>query len=330
MGAAALMTISVFAPASIGNVSVGFDVLGVAVKPIDGTLLGDVVSVEQADDNNLTVVGKFRNKLPSTVEDNIVWHCLTLFNQQRLEDNYPITPLAITLDKKMPVGSGLGSSACSVVAALEAFNQFYQQHDQTGFSSDVMLRMMGKMEAKISGSLHYDNVAPCYLGGMQLMVPDSNIISRRLPQFSDCFYVMAYPGIEMSTKAARDILPSNYSRADVIRYGQNLACFVDASYRQDKAQAFSVLNDVVAEPFRASLLPKFSEAKQYLHAQGCLAVGISGSGPTLFCVVDDKTKAEVFAKWLNENYLQAADDGSHCGFVHICKIDEQGASVIAK
>ena len=75
------MSVSVFAPASIGNVSVGFDVLGLAVQPVDGTLLGDVVTVEPAEQNALAVVGAFADKLPAEPSDNIVWQCLLLFNQ---------------------------------------------------------------------------------------------------------------------------------------------------------------------------------------------------------------------------------------------------------
>jgi homoserine kinase len=320
MGATALMTISVFAPASIGNLNVGFDVLGLAVKPIDGTLLGDVVSVELADEDSLVVIGAFADKLPSNKEDNIVWSCLQLFNQALSEAKQNISKVKLTLDKKMPVGSGLGSSACSVVAALAGLNAFYAKQKNFSFDEKTLLKMTGQMEAQISGSLHYDNVAPCYLGGLQLMVPDKEIISRVLPGFNDCYYVMAYPGIEVSTKAARDVLPTSYSRADVISYGQNLATFVDACHRQDKAQAFSVLTDVVAEPYRTNLLPKYQQAHDYLIEQGGLAVGISGSGPTLFCVCDNEQQAHTFAVWLQDNYLQ-----TDLGFVHVCKVDEVGA-----
>jgi len=315
-------SVSVFAPASIGNVSVGFDVLGLAVKPIDGTLLGDVVTVSATtlNESSLTVIGKFADKLPSNKEDNIVWSCLLLFNEKLLTVKQSSIFVDITLDKKMPVGSGLGSSACSVVAALAALNAFYAKYHGFSFSENDLLKMTGQMEAQISGSLHYDNVAPCYLGGLQLMVPDGDIISRTLPSFADCYYVMAYPGIEVSTKAARDVLPTQYSRSDVITFGQNLATFVDACHRQDKNQAFSVLTDVVAEPYRTGLLPKYQASRDYLTAQGALAVGISGSGPTLFCVCDSQSQAEQLALWLQDNYLQTP-----LGFVHVCKVDEAGA-----
>lgn len=314
------MSVTVFAPASIGNVSVGFDVLGLAVRPIDGSLLGDLVSVSAAQEDSLVVKGEFANKLPGKPTDNIVWHCLKLFNQALEEQDKSPEPVMLTLEKRMPVGSGLGSSACSVVAALEALNVYYHHV----FSEETMLMLMGKMEAQISGSLHYDNVAPCYLGGLQLMVPDEQVISRKLPGFDECYYVMAYPGIEVSTKAAREVLPTQYSRQDLIQYGQNLATFVDACHRNDKQQAYAVVQDVVAEPYRQHLLPGFENAKAYLTAQGALAVGISGSGPTLFCVCDQQERAEEMAQWLRLNYLQ-----TDLGFVHVCKVDEQGACEVS-
>jgi homoserine kinase len=317
-------SVSVFAPASIGNVSVGFDVLGLAVKPIDGTLLGDVVTISAtSDESSLTVIGSFADKLPANKEDNIVWSCLLLFNDKLRTVDKSAVDVAITLDKKMPVGSGLGSSACSVVAALAALNAFYAKFHDFSFSENDVLKMTGQMEAQISGSLHYDNVAPCYLGGLQLMVPDENVISRSLPSFDDCYYVMAYPGIEVSTKAAREVLPISYDRSDVITYGQNLATFVDACHRQDKSQAFSVLYDVIAEPYRTDLLPRYQSSRDFLTAQGALAVGISGSGPTVFCVCDNESQAERFALWLKDNYLQ-----TELGFVHVCKADTMGATVL--
>lgn len=318
------MSVSVFAPASIGNVSVGFDVLGMAVKPIDGTLLGDVVKVVQAEQNKLKVVGQFADKLPQNPEQNIAWHCLELYHQKRQQKGFPTVNVALELDKKMPVGSGLGSSACSVVATLVAIDSFYVKYvdDKSVFSSEQLLEMMGEMEAKISGSLHYDNVAPCFLGGLQLMVPTADI-TRTLPSFDNLYYVMAYPGIEVSTKMAREVLPKHYSRAELIQYGQNLASFVDACHRQKVSLAFEQLTDVVAEPYRQSLLPNFDLAKVQLTELGALAVGISGSGPTLFCACDTIELAEQAKTWLKQHYLQ-----TDLGFVHICKTDNQGACLL--
>jgi homoserine kinase len=100
-------TVSVFAPASIGNVSVGFDLLGLAIKPIDGSLLGDVVSVSETNhaESSLVVIGDFADKLPNNKEDNIVWSCLQLFNENLVAHQHSALVIAMILDKKMPVGS---------------------------------------------------------------------------------------------------------------------------------------------------------------------------------------------------------------------------------
>lgn len=110
-------------------------------------------------------------------------------------------PVAMTLEKNMPIGSGLGSSACSVVAALVAMNEFCGKP----LNETRILALMGEMEGRISGSIHYDNVAPCYLGGMQLMIEENGIISQQVPGFDEWLWVLAYPGIKVSTAEARAI-----------------------------------------------------------------------------------------------------------------------------
>ncbi|TBL90283.1 homoserine kinase [Hafnia alvei] len=304
--------VKVYAPASIGNVSVGFDVLGAAVSPVDGQFLGDCVSVEAADAFSLTSKGSFVSKLPSDPKENIVYQCWERFCQAIGQE----LSVAMVLEKNMPIGSGLGSSACSVVAALMALNEFAQQPlDQT-----QLLALMGEMEGRISGSVHYDNVAPCYLGGLQLILEENGIISQTVPCFDDWFWVMAYPGIKVSTAEARAILPAQYRRQDCISHGRYLAGFIHACHTRQPILAAKLMNDVIAEPYRTRLLPGFAQARQAAHDIGALACGISGSGPTLFAICDRQDTAQRMTQWLQENYLQNDE-----GFVHICRLDNAGA-----
>lgn len=313
------MSVVVYAPASIGNVSVGFDVLGAAVSPIDGTLLGDRVLVKQGDSPfSLQTAGRFVDKLPADPEENIVYDCWRVFARELDKKQLALKPLAMTLEKNMPIGSGLGSSACSIVAALDALNRFHGQP----LNETELLALMGEMEGKISGGIHYDNVAPCYLGGLQLMLEELGIISQSVPGFDEWYWVMAYPGIKVSTAEARAILPSQYRRQDIIAHGRYLAGFIHACHSQQPELAAKMIKDVIAEPYREKLLPGFAQARQYALSAGALATGISGSGPTLFSVCKEKEVAERVARWLEQNYVQNEE-----GFVHICRLDKQGSKV---
>lgn len=304
--------VKIYAPASIGNVSVGFDVLGAAVSPIDGTLLGDCVSVEAAGEFSLRNEGRFVSKLPDDPKENIVYQCWQRFCEAIGER----VPVAMTLEKNMPIGSGLGSSACSVVAGLMAMNEFCGKP----LNDRALLLLMGELEGRISGSVHYDNVAPCFLGGIQLMLEENDIISQSMPGFKDWLWVMAYPGIKVSTAEARAILPAQYRKEDIIRHGRYLGGFIHACHTQQPELAAKLMQDVIAEPYRTRLLPGFVEARKAAADIGALACGISGSGPTLFAVCNQQDTAQRMADWLRQNYLQNEE-----GFVHICRLDTAGA-----
>ncbi|MBP2169686.1 homoserine kinase [Erwinia toletana] len=304
--------VKIYAPASIGNVSVGFDVLGAAVSPVDGSLLGDCVSVEAAESFSLVNEGRFVSKLPTDPQENIVYQCWARFCEAIGKQ----VPVAMTLEKNMPIGSGLGSSACSVVAGLMAMNEFCGKP----LSDTELLALMGELEGRISGSVHYDNVAPCFLGGLQLMLEENGIISQEVPGFDDWLWVMAYPGIKVSTAEARAILPAQYRKEDCIKHGRYLAGFIHACHTQQPELAAKLMKDVIAEPYRTKLLPGFAEARQAANHIGALACGISGSGPTLFAVCDNTDTAQRMADWLSQHYLQNDE-----GFVHICRLDTAGA-----
>lgn len=154
------------------------------------------------------------------------------------------------------------------------------------------------------------------------MVEAQGIISQQVPSFDQWYWVMAYPGIKVSTAEARAILPAQYRRQDVIAHGRYLAGFIHACYSQQPALAAEMIHDVIAEPYREKLLPNFANAREFAKQAGALTTGISGSGPTLFSVCDDLAVAERVARWLEQNYVQNEE-----GFVHICRLDGFGSKV---
>ena len=314
--------LSVYAPASVGNMSVGFDALGLALAPIDGKLLGDVVTLEipaePQDDWTLETTGPFADALPADAEDNIVMACCRTYAQAADARGFSIEPLHVRLQKRLPIGSGLGSSASSIVAALEALNRWHANL----LPAQELFTLMARMEGSISGEVHLDNVAPCLYGGLRLCPPGSQQ-EYALPWPAAWRAVVCWPGTRLETREARSVLPDEVPRKTAVRHGAQFAQFVHALHSGNAALAAECVVDHIAEPYRRALLPGFDEARTELGVLGALAVGISGSGPTLFALVNDWDIANRTAYWLEQHYCK-----NTTGFVHICRADLGGARCI--
>lgn len=310
--------LSAFAPASIGNFIVGFDCLGAAIAPLEKSALGDIIHIEAAVKNRLTISGAYAHALPSRPEDNIVHACSARFHQLLSERDSEPQTLAITLVKQLPVGSGLGSSATSVVASLYALNEYYEKP----FAEFELLRMCGELEGRISGGVHYDNVAPSLRGGLQLMLPDNERLSLSLP-VPDWVLVICYPGICVETKAARAVLPEHYRLSQITQFAERLAAFVAVMQARDFAFAASLLRDDLIEPHRIALVPGFNEAKQAALQAGAMAFGLSGSGPSCLAVCRNMWQAQTVM-----SAVTGAFPKNENMFAHLARIDEQGARLI--
>lgn len=316
-----------YAPASSANLSVGFDLLGIAVRPLDGSPLGDFVSARElapdeagnvTPDLSVSVSGRFVHKLPSDHKQNIVYDAYELVKQRLAAAGLKAKRLELHLEKNLPVCSGLGSSASSVVAAVLALDAAHDNY----FGQEGCLELMGILEGKISGSIHYDNVAPCYFGGMQFITNENHQVSQSLPYFDSWYWVLCFPGIKVSTAEARAILPAQYLRQDVITFGRHIGAFIHALYTQNEDLAIACLVDVIAEPYRAALIPGFAEARLFGSALGALNTGISGSGSTIFSIFKDEEQATKMKEYLERQFIANQD-----GFCHVCKIDPKGAFV---
>jgi homoserine kinase len=314
-------SLSVYAPASIGNLSVGFDALGLALAPVDGSLLGDVIQLRSITDPEtnpdwiLEVHGPFAAALPAAQEDNVVVSCCRAYQEAAAGKGVDIPPLHVLLDKRLPIGSGLGSSASSIVAALEALNRW---HDHL-LSSRELFRLMARMEGGISGEVHLDNIAPCFYGGLRLC-PPGDYREYSLPWPAAWHAVVCWPGTRLVTRDARAVLPDKVPRKLAVRFAAQFAEFVHALHMGNVKRAAECVVDLIAEPHRRKLLPGFDEAKTALRGIGALAVGISGSGPTVFALVDEPAVAAEAAAWMAENYCK-----NEQGFVHVCRADLGGA-----
>lgn len=309
--------IRVFAPATLGNLSAGFDALGLAVSPLDGSLLGDIVALEADDleDWQLLVTGPFASELPEDPEANVVMAACRRFAEVANDRGVEIAPLRVTLEKRLPIGTGLGSSACSVVAALEALNRFHRHPLDT----QEVFSLMAELEGGISGAVHTDNIAPCLFGGLRLCPPGSTQ-AYALPWPAPWQVVVCWPGTRLETRKSRAVLPENVPMKTAVNHGATFASFIHALHVGDVVLAAESLVDHLAEPHRGALLPGFDRAKTELTALGALAVGIGGSGPSIWAIVNDHEVGQAVAEWLTEHY-RANDQG----FVHLCRAEQGGA-----
>lgn len=303
--------IEVYAPASIGNFAVGFDALGAALAPTDGGLLGDVAVVSAASSDEFTCTGNYAHKLPSDAQENLAYQCLVHFRAHVAPD---MPTVKLELRKNLPIGSGLGSSACSVVATFAALDKFAN----TNLSQVELIELMADFEAVVSGGRHYDNITPCYLGGLQLtgeLIPNKSIA---LPVDESWYYVAAFPGFALNTAKARSVLPKQLNMHTSVEFAQRLSAFSALLLTRRFDEALSIMSDEIAEPHRAPLISGFIAAKAALPECGAEIVSISGAGPTLFTVCKTLEAAQQCAQWLEQNYINEQ------GFCHICKLDNVG------
>jgi len=311
-----------YAPASIGNVAAGFDLLGAALAPLDGSLLGDLVQVERAAEASFRVTGPFAYALADETRPNLALRARDLFVEAVRAGGDEVGPFAITLEKRLPVASGLGSSASSIVATLVALQALCGDP----LSGSDLLCLAGKAEGLTSGGMHLDNVAPSLLGGLQLMVPgrEGQPATRRLPWPSDLLMVVVHPTFRLSTAKSRGVLPKCLGWPETVDFAGNLASLVEALHSQDRALLSRCLRDPLVEVHRAPLVPGFRAAQAAARHLGALGCSLSGSGPSVFAVADEEGQANAIAEAIQEAFTGAGLESR--GW--ICALDPEGARII--
>ena len=312
-----------FAPASIGNLAAGFDLLGAALAPLDGTLLGDRVHVAFAETDAFAVTGPFAGDLAGDTRPNLALRARDLFVAAARAEGQAVGPFALTLEKRLPVASGLGSSASSIVATLVALQALCGEP----LGGSDLLRLAGQAEGTTSGGVHLDNVAPSLLGGLQLLVPggDGKPASRRLPWPADLLLVVVHPAFHLATADSRGALPVRPEWADTVAFAGNLASLVHALHTQDRALLGRCLRDPLVERHRAPLVPGFRAAQAAALALGALGCSLSGSGPSVFAVADEEAQAAAIAEAIRGAF--AAEGLASEGWV--CALDPEGARVLS-
>ena len=260
-----------FAPASVGNVAIGFDILGFSVDAI-----GDRVTVRRRAAAGVTVksIRGVVQDLPLEAAKNTAGRAvIAMYEAQPLDFGFELE-----IDKGIPLASGLGGSAASAVAAVVAANALLPQPRP----QLELLQYAMQGEAVASGSMHVDNIAPSLYGGLVLTVGIDHPRVKQIPVPSAIRAVIVHPHMFLSTRQARAILKGTVEMADFVWQTANLAGFISGCYTNDLDMLRESFEDVVIERQRAALIPGFGEVRRAALSAAALGCSISGAGPTVF------------------------------------------------
>jgi homoserine kinase len=266
-----------FAPASIGNVAVGFDVLGHSFQAIGDRVTARRVAVPGV---TITSITGTTVDLPKEPEKNTAGMAvLSMVRDLKLDFG-----IELAIEKGIPLGSGLGGSAASAVAGVVAANALLA----TPLTQLELLKFAMHGEAVASGSVHVDNIAPSLFGGLVLTVGIDNPNVKQIPVPKTVRCVLVHPHMMLSTREARQILNRSIDLSNVIWQSANLAGFLTGCFTNDLQLIRESLEDVIIEPQRQVLIPGFPAVKQGAMSNGALGCSISGAGPTIFAWCEEK------------------------------------------
>jgi homoserine kinase len=306
-------SVKVFAPASIGNVSCGFDVLGLAVQSP-----GDEVFISMNDSSEVSmkaIIGD-DGRLPLDANKNTAGVAVIEF----LKSIRSRQGVEITLHKNLPLGSGMGSSAASAVAAVVAINHLMGEP----LKREELLPFVMEAERVACGSAHADNAAPSLLGGLILIRENNPLDIIPIPTPQELVCVLVHPNIEVKTKDARSVLKSSITLKDGITQWANTAALVAGMMKSDYGLIGRALVDVVAEPLRSDLIPGFSRIKKTAMENGALGCGISGSGPTIFCLCNGNANAQNAGSAIQQEFDKMKLESE----VYVSEVNRQGAYIV--
>lgn len=280
-------SVTAFAPATVGNVVCGFDVLGLALDEP-----GDRVTVVRRAEPGV-VIGRITGddgRIPRDADQNSAGVAAAALLERHDVDG----GVGLDLEKGLPLSGGMGGSAASAVAAVVAVNALLE----LGAADSVLLECALEGEKAASGSAHADNVAPCLLGGIVLVRPGARRPAVSLHVPSGLSVALLHPRVEVATRDARAVLPDAVPLGDAITQWGNTAALVAGLYREDLDLVADALVDRVAEPARSGQIPGFEEVRRAAMDVGALGFGISGAGPSMMALCASLEEARIVGEAL--------------------------------
>lgn len=303
-------TATAFSPASVGNVGVGFDILGHVIEGV-----GDTVTVRRIDapEVRIAAIRGTTIDLPRDAPGNTAGASLIALREAL---GLPFG-FEIEIDKGIPLGSGMGGSAASCVAALVAANELLD----TPLSREALYPFALTGEAVASGGRHGDNLGPMLLGGLVLSTAE-RLVRIAVP---DAWHsVLVHPDAILETRRAREALKGDYALGEFVSQSANLALVLAGCHAGDAALVRAGLQDVLVEPRRAPLIAGFDAAKQAALQAAAMGASISGAGPSVFGWFESRAQAEAAAPAIQAAFAAAGFDSQ----AWVSPINSAGAKVL--
>lgn len=305
--------IKVFAPATVSNLTCGFDILGFPLENI-----GDELSIKVIQGKRIRIKSIKGFELPFEPAKNVAGVVARkMIDELRLDFSFEFV-----IKKGIEPGSGIGSSAASAAGVAYGINELLGK--PLKLKELVKFAMEGERLA--SGTLHADNVAPALLGNLILIRSYNPLDIIQLPSPADLFCTLIHPHIQIKTKESREVLEKRISLDKAVQQWGNVAGLIAGIIQSDYSLISRSMEDVIIEPIRSVLIPRFDEVKKESLDAGALGCGISGSGPSVFAFSKGKENARKVKKAMIETY----HDTKIKFDVYISRINPHGTYVLER
>ncbi len=303
--------IKLFCPATIANLSCGFDVLGLCLDNV-----GDEMVIRKSAQKGIRITKIIGADLPLETENNVSG----VAGLALLETVNPDFGFEIEIYKNIKAGSGIGSSAASSAGAVFGINALLGYP----YSTKDLVQFAMQGEKLACGNAHADNVAPALLGGFTLVRSYSPLDIIKIESPSELYATVVHPQIELKTSDARSVLKQTVSLKSAIMQWGNVGGLIAGLYTQDYDLIGRSLHDEIVEPLRSVLIPGFDLIKQAALENGALGSGISGSGPSIFALSKGKETAEKIAKAMSAVYKAINLPYE----IHVSKVNSEGVKIL--
>lgn len=306
-------TIRASAPATVANVCCGFDILGFAVHaPSDEVVL----TFNESREVTMKEIHGDGGRLPLAANRNTASVAVLSYLRATGKE----AGVEVVLTKKLPLGSGMGSSAASAAAALVAINAYFGNP----LTRDQLIPHAMEAERIACGSAHADNVAPSLMGGFVLVRDYHPLDVVQVPVNLELYCTLVHPHLELRTEDSRKVLKPNVTLKEAITQNGNTAGLMVGLMQGDYELIGRSLKDVIAEPIRSVFIPGFDQMKEKAKVAGAIGSGISGSGPTLFALSRDEASAQRVGNVLHKHFA----DYELSSDIHISSINRAGAKIL--